>query len=182
MPSIVTLILQVSRQNGLLTQPLDPSHRNHILIIFQECCCFQRRATTKENICKKYYFKKADFNVFLLLGKKKFTNFRALKVQLLIEGNCFHVKKLVKFLYFSNKIIKFQTSFIMILINNLLPIKSLIIHAMGGYKMSLTSKKSHDNLRIQYQLYFVACTYTFPQVSSNFRQTEKNAWETFRRF
>ena len=61
-----------------LSQPLALSQRGHI--IFEKHCCFQNRATTKENKCKKYCFKKADLNVFLLLRKAKCTNFRAVKV------------------------------------------------------------------------------------------------------
>ena len=34
----------------------------------------------KENICKRFHFKKANFNFFLLLRKAKYTNFRAVKV------------------------------------------------------------------------------------------------------
>ena len=82
MPSIVTLIPQVSRYafTRALSQPLTPSQREHIPIIFQKRCCFQDRATAKENKCKKYFFKKANFNLFWLLRKVKYTNFRTFNV------------------------------------------------------------------------------------------------------
>ena len=54
----------------------------------------------------------SDFNVFLLLRKAKYTNFRAVKVSSLIDRNCFHVKKLVNFLDLLDKMIKVYTSFI----------------------------------------------------------------------